>query len=192
MLKYLACPKNLVADAISRDDYDVGAIMEDVSIDPTSWYDECTSDPLCAALLVVFKEIHESYIDIDNGGKSAYNRHLKKWKLSKVYKNHINYVDGVVILLSHIPEIVLLYHGNEIYGGHFGLTVTFGKIAPLFYWSKQQRFINEHIRSGTQHQVTKACRPRNQGLTHPLPVPEGRCLDISIDFASGPPETFAG
>ena len=198
-LEYLAGPKNLVADAISRAEYTVGAIMEDVPIDPRSWYDEYKSDPLCAALLVYFNELQESDIDIASGDKSAYNKYAKKLKLSNVYKNHFDYTDGIlrydgriVVPLSRISEIMSLYHDNQLYGGHFGLTATFGKIAPLFYWSKQQHSINEFIRSCTQCQVSKVYRPRNQGLTHPLPVPEGRWLDISIDFASGLPETFSG
>ena len=51
-LEYLAGPKNLVVDAISRAEYTVGAIMEDVSIDPRSWYEEYKTDPLCAAFLI--------------------------------------------------------------------------------------------------------------------------------------------
>ena len=117
--------------------------MEDISIDPRPWYEEYKSDPLCAALLVYFKEMQESTVTIYSGNKSAYTKYTKKLKLSNVYKNHFDYSDGIlrydgriVVPLSCISEIMSLYHDNQLYGGHFGLTATFGKIAPLFYWSK--------------------------------------------------------
>lgn len=59
-LEYLAGPKNLVADAISRADYTVAAIEDAaVLLDPKSWYYEYLTDPLCTACLVYISKINE-------------------------------------------------------------------------------------------------------------------------------------
>lgn len=38
---------------LSRAEYNDGAIMEDISIDSHTWYEEYKADPLCAVFLII-------------------------------------------------------------------------------------------------------------------------------------------
>ena len=198
-LEYLAGPKNVVADAISRADYQLAPILEDLHVNPSDWFEDYRTDPLCAAALLHLKILSAEEIDISAAHRTAFDRYVKKFKLSRTFANDFScddnvlyYNDRLVVPLSLTSSILELYHDNQVYGGHFGTTATFAKVAPIFYWPKLQHSINEYIASCIQCQVNKAHRYRRQGLMKPLPVPEGRWIDISIDFASGFPETFAG
>lgn len=90
-----------------------------------------------------------------------------------------------MVPIAHQNEILSFYHDHSLYGGHFNASVTYGKIATFFYWSKLASAADAYVKTCPQFQIVKLHRPKAQGLTMPLPVPQGRWLDISIDFVTG-------
>ncbi|CAI4062432.1 gag-pol fusion protein SKDI_07G3580 [Saccharomyces kudriavzevii IFO 1802] len=192
-LEYLAGPKNVVADAISRAVYTTFPETPD-PINPESWKTEYKSDPLCSATLIHLNELTQHNVKPED--MSAFHSYRKKFQLSETFRKNysivdeiIYYRDRLVVPVKQQNEVIKLYHDHTLFGGHFGVTVTFGKIAPIYYWPKLQHSITQYIRTCVQCQLTKSHRPRSQGLLQPLPVAEGRWLNISMDFVTGLPLT---
>lgn len=197
-LEYLAGPKNLVADAISRADYAVAAVEEAaVVLDPKSWYDDYLTDPLCTSCLVYMCKLDEKELAICNS--SLYKKYMKKFTLSRTFRSCFTVVDNIiyykeryVVPATKRTEVLRTYHDHGLYGGHFGASVTFNKIASRYYWPNLFHTVNEYVASCVQCQLVKSHRPNKQGLLMPSDVPEGRWLNISIDFVSGLPESEQG
>ena len=190
-LEYLAGPKNVVADAISRAVY---TITPETSrpIDTESWKSYYKSDPLCSAVLIHMKELTQHNVTPED--MSAFRSYQKKLELSETFRKNysledemIYYQDRLVVPIKQQNAVMRLYHDHTFFGGHFGVTVTLAKISPIYYWPKLQHSIIQYIRTCVQCQLIKSHRPRLHGLLQPLPIAEGRWLDISMDFVTGLP-----
>lgn len=197
-LEYLAGPKNVVADAISRADYNIAAIEDAaVTLDPKNWYEEYLADPLCAACFVYITKLDTKDLPICNS--SLFKKYMKKLNLSRTFRHCFTINDNIIYFKERyvVPnakrnEVLRIYHDHGLYGGHFGSTVTYNKIASRYYWPKLHHSVNEYVSSCIQCQLIKSHRPNRQGLLMPSEVPEGRWLNISIDFVSGLPKSEQG
>ncbi|CCF58747.1 hypothetical protein KAFR_0F01500 [Kazachstania africana CBS 2517] len=189
-LEYLANPRNVVVDAISRAVYTATPNTLTTKIDPSKWIDDYRSDPLCAGALLFLGEIGST--DMTKENSSAFHKYQKKVRLSQQFRKHFSVTAGILyydtrlaVPLLHSPDIIFYYHNHNFYGGHFGTNPTVAKIIPLYYWPHLTQNVKTYIRSCLQCQLAKSHRPKTQGLLQPLPIPEGRWMDISLDFASG-------
>ena len=196
-LEYISGPNNVVADAISRAVYTISTDTIQTTIDPTEWFGEYKSDPLGVATLQHF-DINKS-VNVSNTDKSAFEKYKKRFKFSPVFANQFQISNGVIYYNSRIfvpktcqNKILTLYHDHKFYGGHFGSSTTHAKIFPLYYWPKLNASVTKYVESCFQCQIVKQYRPKSHGFLQPLPIPEGRWLDISMDFATGLPISFAG
>ncbi|QLQ79232.1 hypothetical protein HG537_0B05790 [Torulaspora globosa] len=127
---------------------------------------------------------------------SAFQTYQKKFLLSETFRRNystsnglIYYQGRIVVPIKHQDDVLKLYHDHILFGGHFGVTVTFRNIASIYYWPKLQHSITKYIQTCVQCQLKKAHRPPQHGLLTLLPVAEGRWLDISMDFVTGFPPT---
>jgi hypothetical protein len=75
--------------------------------------------------------------------------------------------------------------------GHFGINKTVELISRNFYWNGIRRSVTRYIRSCDTCSRAKADRSAPYGLLHPLPVPENRWADVSIDFITDLPSSGA-
>ena len=76
---------------------------------------------------------------------------------------------------------------DQIACGHPGRDRTVELIKREFYWPGMRNDVARYIRNCHVCQRTKAPRDRYNGLLQPLPVPEQRWQDISMDFIVGLP-----
>ena len=73
--------------------------------------------------------------------------------------------------------------------GHPGMNRTLDLLRRSYCWPKMRTTIKRYIRNCYVCRRSKAPRDRINGLLKPLPIPEQRWLDISMDFVTGVPQS---
>ena len=81
---------------------------------------------------------------------------------------------------------ILEYFHNRVDHGHFGFQKTLKEMKSQVYWPTMPKDVQNFIHSCPECQRTKATRHGNNGLLHPLEIPDTRFESISIDFATMP------
>jgi hypothetical protein len=71
--------------------------------------------------------------------------------------------------------------------GHFGFNKTMELISQDFWWPQMWKLVKEFIQSCDTCTRGKVPRHRPYGLLHPLPIPKGSWLSLSIDFITDLP-----
>ena len=84
----------------------------------------------------------------------------------------------------HIPDSETLK--LEI-AGHQGILRTRGRVTRLYYWPGMEQDIRKYVRSCTTCQRHSERNSLLAGKLHPLPIPQDRFRDLSIDFATVSP-----
>lgn len=77
-------------------------------------------------------------------------------------------------------------------GGHKGVVKTIDLIKRYYYWPGMRESIKRYIRNCYECHRAKAPTDQKNGLLQPLPIPQQRWLDISLDFITGLPKTMNG
>jgi Integrase zinc binding domain len=106
-------------------------------------------------------------------------------KVGKVEKNEeLIYVDGKM----YIPKdeglrtkLMELYH-DPVQFGHNGARRMIEKMERQYYWPSMKQDIRNFTPRCESCQATKAGNTGPVGLIHPLPIPEERFEEISMDF----------
>ena len=80
-----------------------------------------------------------------------------------------------------------LHHDTSI-AGHLGADNTYKLLHRTYYWPDMQKFVRQYVRHCHVCKQSKGSRFKKQGMLQPLPVPEQRWQDISIDLVTGIPE----
>jgi RNase H-like domain found in reverse transcriptase/Reverse transcriptase (RNA-dependent DNA polymerase)/Integrase zinc binding domain/Integrase core domain/Aspartyl protease/Chromo (CHRromatin Organisation MOdifier) domain len=78
-------------------------------------------------------------------------------------------------------------HHDHPVAGHPGVAKTFNLIRREYYWPNFHTFIQRYVSHCDVCRRTKSRRHRRHGVLKPLPVPDRRWKDISIDFVTGLP-----
>jgi hypothetical protein len=73
--------------------------------------------------------------------------------------------------------------------GHFGFNKTMELIARDYWWPQMWKYVKEFIRSCDTCARAKVPRHQPHGLLHPLPVPNGPWLSLSMDFITDLPSS---
>ena len=79
-----------------------------------------------------------------------------------------------------------LHHDTPI-AGHLGIGNTYELLHRSYYWPDMQRFVRQYVRYCHVCKQSRGSRFRKQGVLQPLPVPEQRWQNISIDLVTGIP-----
>lgn len=65
---------------------------------------------------------------------------MKRFTLSRTFRNCFTITDNIiyfkerdVVPVNKRKEILRIYHDHGLYGGHFGASATFNKIASRYY-----------------------------------------------------------
>lgn len=196
--QYLKGKDNVVADAISRAHYTISAIDDILTIQPEEWVDDYPNDPLGAAVLIHMKGYKPHQVRATP--RTLVKKLQKKLETAKTFSKHftisteglIYYKDKILVPQSKRHLVLELFHDNNLFGGHFGQEATYRKTQVRYYWPNMYKEVIHYVNSCVQCQLCKAHRIKQQGLLTPLPIGEGRWIDISIDFALGLPESFRG
>ena len=119
-------------------------------------------------------------------------RRSKKISLSEceIRGNRLYYRERLVIPDSDELRIKLLRHVHESpVGGHPGRTKTLDILHREYYWPSMHESVRRFVKSCHMCSRSKASREAYNGLLKPLPIPERRWRDISIDFVVELPES---
>jgi hypothetical protein len=76
--------------------------------------------------------------------------------------------------------------------GHFGPWKTYMNLVDTFYWKGMLLSIKKFCSKCFECQKHNTNTQKLQGLFSPLPIPEGRWTDVSMDFITGLPTTEKG
>lgn len=89
-----------------------------------------------------------------------------------------------------IKDLLVRQCHDSITAGHFGYFKTFELAHKMFYWPKMLNYIKSFCKSCSVCQRNKTSTQAVQGLFSPLPIPEGRWTDVSMDFVTAVPKTI--
>jgi hypothetical protein len=112
-------------------------------------------------------------------------RRSKKISLSdcEFRENRLYYRSRLVIPDNDELKVKLLRHVHDSpMGGHPGRAKTLEVLQRQYYWPLMHETIRRYVKSCHTCSRTKASREKYHGLLKPLPVPERRWSDISVDF----------
>lgn len=80
-------------------------------------------------------------------------------------------------------------HHDMPAAGHAGRTKTLELVRRSFFWPQMRDFVARYVRNCHTCAKSKTRRHAKYGVLKPLPVPNGRWKDISMDFVTGLPES---
>jgi hypothetical protein len=100
------------------------------------------------------------------------------------YKGRI-YIGNNTDLRSKIFQT---FH-SSLYGGPSGHRVTLHRIQQLFYWPQLKQFGAQRVAECPTCQISKTKKVQYPGLLSPLPIPQQKWTDISMDFIEGLPKS---
>ena len=79
-------------------------------------------------------------------------------------------------------------HHDTLIAGHLGVGNTYKLLHCHYYWANMQSFVRRYIRHCHVCKQSKGSHFKKQSVLQPLPVPEQRWQDLSIDLVTGIPE----
>ena len=96
--------------------------------------------------------------------------------------------------LLYVPDYHALYlclcklHHDTPVTGHLGIGNTYELLHCDYYWPNMQGFVRRYVRHCHVCKRSKGSCFKKQGVLQPLPVPDQRWQDLSIDLVTGIPE----
>ena len=81
---------------------------------------------------------------------------------------------------------------TSVVGGHVGMNKTLELINRHFYWPKMHKEIKHYISSCQKCQESKPANTLPMGLLQPLPIPDRRWQQVTMDFIVQLPKTKNG
>ena len=89
-------------------------------------------------------------------------------------------------------RIIQLAH-DSVAGGHPGRAKSYELVSRAYWWPNIYKYVQRFVRNCHVCTRSKPSRQRTQGWLRPLPVPERRWRDVSMDYVGPlPPSTFMG
>lgn len=82
-------------------------------------------------------------------------------------------------------------HDTEV-GGHVGGNKLLELVSRLFYWPTQHKDVKQYVRTCLKCQENKSVNQLPMGLLHPLPIPDRRWQQVTMDLITALPKTKAG
>ena len=87
----------------------------------------------------------------------------------------------------------LLHDNHDVpASGHLGTKKTYQRIKSKFYWKHMRNFIDEYVKTCDICQRSKSRTTKPHGLLQPLPPPEKKWAQITMDFITPLPVTKNG
>jgi hypothetical protein len=76
--------------------------------------------------------------------------------------------------------------------GHFGIEKTVAQVQRHYWWPTIRKEVTQYVRTCLACQRNKPSQQSPAGLLQPLPVPDGRWSDVTMDLITSLPETPRG
>ena len=87
---------------------------------------------------------------------------------------------------TRITQIIYEAHAQRL-TRHPGVRHTLDIVGRYYFWPGMRASISQYVRNCHNCRRSKASRDRQNGLIHPLPIPEQRWKDLGVDFITGLP-----
>ena len=129
--------------------------------------------------------------DFCNEVRAAIAEDKAKYKgitLSKcsVHDGVLYHLDRLWVPESFYAELIREVHDQPACG-HPGIARTYLLLKREYYWRGMRSTVTQYVQNCYTCHRTKPSRDREHGLLHPLPIPQKRWQDITIDFVTGLP-----
>ena len=119
-------------------------------------------------------------------------RHSKEISLAECTEmdGRLHYRGKIYVPDSHALKMRLCksVHDSPV-AGHPGRAKTFDLLQRHYYWPRFYQFVARYVQHCQVCARSKPSRQGKMGVLKPLPVPERRWQDISMDFVTGLPES---
>ena len=104
--------------------------------------------------------------------------------------NNRLYVTGRCYVPDYAPlQLRLLeIHHDRPTAGHPGAGGTYRLLHRGYYWPRMQKYVRQYVKNCVTCRTCKTSRHAKAGYLAPLPVPDHRWVDITVDFVTGLPE----
>jgi len=172
-----------VEDVEPQLDQDTLNLDEDSSDTPTQtlWEQAEINDKFAAQIIEALR----------NGA-----RHHNKIPLAECeeHENHLYFRERKYVPNSDKLRlrIIQLAH-DSVAGGHPGRAKCYELVSQAYWWPNIYKYVQRFVRNCHVCTRSKPSRQRTQGWLRPLPVPERRWRDVSMDYVGPlPPSTFMG
>ncbi|KAJ9526673.1 hypothetical protein QJQ45_017555 [Haematococcus lacustris] len=99
---------------------------------------------------------------------------------------------GVVAWAGPLRTDLLCEAHDVPTAGHLGRDKTYLRLSRLVYWPRMAAAVHDYIRTCTHCQRNKSSTTKPFGLLQPLPVPQHRWEQVSMDLITQLPVTSAG
>ena len=93
---------------------------------------------------------------------------------------------------SRLRGQILHDHHDAPIAGHLGEEKTLASVKRRYFWPKMTRDIRRYVKTCDSCQRNKPSNRQPAGLLQPLPIPEDRWVDLSMDFIVELPCTKKG
>ena len=138
--------------------------------------------------------------DLLNQVKQSYQNDRACKKLLIRCRRPFHLVDGLIMRGEQIyvpfnKKIMtsILEDAHDIpISGHVGVNKTIEKVSRKFYWPKMHKHINHYVSTCMKCQENKSRNQLPMGLLQPLPVPDRRFQQVTMDFIVQLPMTRNG
>jgi hypothetical protein len=168
--------QNVVADALSRKDEDVEALLYAISIIQPDWIiearDEWKNDEKVWTLIERLQQ--------DSGASDTFT-----WKNDSLwYKDRLYLCKN-----SQLKQKVLLELHTSPVGGHSGFLKTYHRVKKDFFWDGLKTDVQRFVAECLVCQQNKVETIKTPGLLQPLSIPSQCWEEVSMDFITGLPKS---
>ncbi|KAH0607973.1 uncharacterized protein H6S33_002025 [Morchella sextelata] len=84
---------------------------------------------------------------------------------------------------------LLKEHHDKLSAGHPGRAKTLELLNREYYWPQIRRYVDQYVRNCNVCTRSKAPRNAPYGVLHPMPIPDGPWMDVSMNFVTDLPES---
>jgi hypothetical protein len=166
--------ENIAADALSRIAHLYA--LETVAVVQPQWIQEVlnsyATDPKAQQLL--------TELAIVNPNAKGFNLHQ-----GLIRKQNLIWIAHNSALQT---KLIAAFHSSAI-GGHSGVLATYNRLKRHFYWKGKKKDVDSYIQQCSVCQQAKHSHSHPTGLLQPLPILDGVCQDLSMDFTEGLPKS---
>jgi hypothetical protein len=173
IIEYRPGKENIVADALSRrPDHRISAISQ---VHP--------SKTLLRAIMAAYNE-DPQFQDLHMSAKTAF----------QIKPSGLIYRDQRICIPNDdsIKQQLLREHHDTRVAGHLGRDKTAALLRRHYWWPGLDRSVREYIKTCPACQRNKANNQAPAGLLQPLPTPENRWDEVTMDLITQLPKTARG